>query len=118
MGMDLDAFCDVNDEKHHVYDLGTPDDCPHKGGMARAVHQRNLERIRLQALVSRRQRCGEGRKAQVQCDASFLALGMLVQSSGGQLCRQCSNCTHFLFNELSLFGCWSDIQQFSRVTHV
>ena len=100
MGKDLNAFCDVNDEHHQVYDLGTPDDGPHKGGMARAVYQRNLERIRIQALVPRRQRCGEGRKAQVQSDASFLALGMLVQSSSGQLCRQCSNCTRFLFTSV------------------
>ena len=39
---DLDAFRDVDNQQHHVYDLGSTNDCPYEGCMARAVYQGHL----------------------------------------------------------------------------
>lgn len=82
----LDALRDVNDKDHEVNDLRAANDGFDQTRVARAIHERHLQRAPAVRGQVCRYICGEGAETQVQRDATLHRLRVLVQGSSGQVC--------------------------------
>lgn len=71
----------------------TPDDCAYEGGMARAVHQCKLQTVKFSVPAGLTQVLGkrhsERTEPEIQSDAPFLGLRVLVEGCGGCGAAQC-----------------------------
>mmetsp|Transcript_579 Transcript_579/g.1387 ORF Transcript_579/g.1387 Transcript_579/m.1387 type:complete len:299 (-) Transcript_579:136-1032(-) len=81
----LNPLVDIDHQHHDVDDLRAPEHGPYERGVARAVHQRELQLVVRQVRQGRRQVRHEAGKPEVQGDASRRALGVLVQRRRGEV---------------------------------